>query len=313
MPQDIKAHVRYPEDLFEVQRGMLEQYHVDDPVTFYNVRDKWTVPTDPYGGGANQPPFYVLANPPASSSNTPQFQLTTPMKVNNRQNLAAYVSVDSDPGPNYGKMTVLKLPTTSVVQGPEQIANVFSTTTVISKDISLLSQGGSTVIHGNLLTLPIGNSFLYIEPLYVQGTAGSASYPTLQRVLAVYGDQVGYAADLTGALDNLSHGPTGVSVASGTTTQAPSPSPSPSSPSSSTPASPKPSSTPSSPPGDAQAILTQLNNAFEQLQAAYKTGDLAKIGAAQADVQRLTQEYLNLINKSTPPDKSPSPSPTPTR
>jgi uncharacterized protein len=311
MPQDIQAHVRYPEDLFEVQRGILEQYHVDDPVTFYNVRDKWTVPTDPYGGGANQPPFYVLANPPASTSNAPEFQLTSPMKVNNRQNLAAYVSVDSDPGPSYGKMTVVKLPTTSVVQGPEQIANVFSTTTVISKDISLLSQGGSTVIHGNLLTLPIGNSFLYIEPLYVQGTAGSASYPTLQRVLAVYGDKIGYAADLAGALDNLSHGPTGVSVASGATTQGPSPSASPSSPSSSPPTSPKPSSTPSSStPPNAQAILTQLNDAFGRLQAAYKSGDLARIGQAQAEVQRLTQKYLDLINKSTSPGASPSPTAT---
>jgi uncharacterized membrane protein (UPF0182 family) len=136
----------------------------------------------------------------------------------------------------------------------------------------------------------------------------------LQRGLAVYGDKIGYAADLAGALDNLSHGPTGVSVASGATTQGPSPSASPSSPSSTTPTSPtspKPSSTPSSStPPNAQAILTQLNTAFERLQDAYKSGDLAKIGQAQAEVQRLTQQYLNLINKSTSPGTSPSPTPT---
>jgi uncharacterized protein len=310
MPLEILPHIRYPEDLFEVQRAILEQYHVDDPVTFYNVRDKWTVPLDPAGGGSDQPPYYVLADPPTGTANTPQFQLTTPMKVNNSQNLAAYISVDCDPGTNYGKLTVLKLPTKSVIQGPEQISNIFNTTAVISKDITQLSGAGSTVIHGNLLTVPIGDSFLYVEPLYVQGTSGTG-YPILQRVLVVYGDKVGYATDLAGALNNLSHGPPGVSIniPGQTATQPTSPPPSSSStPPPSSSAKPPPSSTPG--PANAQAILTQLNAAFEQLQAAYKTGDLAKIGAAQANVQRLTQEYLNLINKSTPPGKTPSPTPT---
>ncbi len=303
IPHDVLAHVRYPEDLFEVQRAILEQYHVDDPVTFYNVRDKWTVPLDPAGGGSNQPPYYVLADPPTSSSNTPQFQLTTPMKVNNSQNLAAYISVNSDPD-NYGKMTVLKLPTKSVIQGPEQISNIFNTTAVISKDITQLSGAGSAVIHGNLLTVPIGDSFLYVEPLYVQGTSGTG-YPILQRVLVVYGDKVGYATDLAGALDNLSHGPPGVSINTGQAVS-PSQTPTTTSPSSSSPASTsKPPS--SSTPPNAQAILTQLNAAFERLQAAYKSGDLAKIGQAQAEVQRLTQQYLTLLSTS------PSPSPSGTR
>ena len=312
MPADILPHIRYPEDLFEVQRAILEQYHVDDPVTFYNVRDKWTVPLDPAGGGSNQPPYYVLADPPTGTSNTPQFQLTTPMKVNNSQNLAAYISVDCDPA-NYGKITVLKLPTKSVIQGPEQISNIFNTTAVISKDITQLSGAGSTVIHGNLLTVPIGNSFLYVEPLYVQGTTGTG-YPILQRVLVVYGDKVGYATGLGGALNNLSNGlPPGASINVPGQTSQPSSSPPPSS-SAPPPSSAKPpsSSTPPAPPpaNNAQAILTQLNTAFERLQAAYKTGDLAKIGQAQAEVQRLTQEYINLISKSSSSSKPPSPTPT---
>jgi uncharacterized membrane protein (UPF0182 family) len=308
MPKDILPHIRYPEDLFEVQRAILEQYHVDDPVTFYNVRDKWTVPLDPAGGGSNQPPYYVLADPPTGSSNTAQFQLTTPMKVNNSQNLAAYISVDSDPT-NYGKITVLRLPTKSVIQGPEQISNIFNTTAVISKDITQLSGAGSTVIHGNLLTVPIGDSFLYVEPLYVQGTSGTG-YPILQRVLVVYGDKVGYATDLQGALQNLSNGqPAGASInIPGQTSSSPPPSASSSTPPPSSSGKPPPSSTPA--PANAQAILTQLNAAFERLQAAYKSGDLAAIGKEQANVQRLTQEYLNLINKSTSPAKSPSPTPT---
>jgi uncharacterized membrane protein (UPF0182 family) len=233
------------------------------------------------------------------------------MKVNNRQNLASYISVDSDPGPNYGKMTVLKLPTTSVVQGPEQISNIFSTTAAISKDISLLSTGGSAVIHGNLLTLPIGNSFLYIEPLYVSSQSATG-YPILQRVLAVYGTRVGYAADLAGALDNLSHGPTGVSLPGAGTTTTPPPSTSPSPTNSSTP----PSSTATSPPAtggpsNAQAVLRDLNAAFLRLQDAYKTGDFAQIGAAQAEVQRLTQQYISLLGSaSSTPSRSPTPSAT---
>ncbi len=310
MPDDVREHVRYPEDLFEVQRGMLEQYHVDNPVTFYNVRDKWTVPTDPYASGVNQPPFYVLANAPAQSGSTAQFQLTSPMKVNNRQNLAAFISVDSDPGPNYGKMTVLKLPQTSVVQGPEQISNIFSTTAVISKDISLLSTGGSAVIHGNLLTLPIGDSFLYIEPLYVSSQSATG-YPILQRVLAVYGNKVGYAEDLAGALDNLSHGPPGATLPGAGTSPTPSTSPSPSS----SPAPPPSSSSAAPPsstaPANAQAVLRELNQAFVRLQDAYKTGDFAQIGTAQAEVQRLTEQYLGLLGSASPnPSRSPSPSST---
>ncbi len=308
MPADVLAHVRYPEDLFEVQRGLLEQYHVDDPVTFYNVRDKWTVPTDPYAAGVNQPPFYVMANPPSGGGTAAQFQLTSPMKVNNRQNLAAFISVDSDAGPNYGKMTVLKLPTTSVVQGPEQISNIFSTTAVISKDISLLGSGGSNVIHGNLLTLPIGNSFLYIEPLYVSSQSATG-YPILQRVLAVYGGKIGYDATLAGALDNLSHGPPGVNLNPNGTSSPTTPTPS------TTPTTPAPNSSTKPPPSssgsaNAQAVLQQLNTAFVRLQDAYKTGDFAKIGAAQAEVQRLTEQYLGMINTSSAPT---SPKPTATR
>ena len=301
MPADVQQHVRYPQDLFEVQRGILEQYHVDDPVQFYNVRDKWTVPLDPAGGGANQPPYYVLADPPTGSGKA-QFQLTSPMKVNNSQNLASYISVDSDPGPTYGKMTVLKLPTKSVIQGPEQISNIFNTTAVISKDITQLSGAGSAVIHGNLLTVPIADSFLYVEPLYVQGTSGSGSYPTLQRVLVVYGDKVGYATNLADALDNLSHGPPGVSISTGQTVN---PTPTPSQSGTSPPSTSSTAKPPSNaPPNNAQAVLTQLNAAFNTLQNAYKSGDFKAIGDAQAEVQRLTQQYLTLLSSSPTPKPS---------
>ncbi|MEO7260335.1 MAG: UPF0182 family protein, partial [Jatrophihabitantaceae bacterium] len=289
IPGAVLAHVRYPQDLFEVQRKALEQYHVNDARQFYNVADKWTVSNDPYLNTAAQPPYYVLASAPGSNGGRPQFQLTTPMKVNNSTNLAAFITVNSDPGPNYGKMTVLKVPSSTVIQGPEQLANTFSSNATISKDISLLDSGGSQVIHGNLLTLPIGDSFLYVEPLYVQAS-GSTGYPILQRVLVAYGDKIGYAGNLADALRNLNQGTVGASLLDGggnsggnqTTTPAPSTSP----PATSAP----PPSEPTSPPvtGSQAQTLQQLNAALTRLQAAYRSGDFAAIGQAQADVQRLT-------------------------
>ena len=301
--KDLLAHIRYPQDLFEVQRSLLEQYHVDDPVQFYNVADKWTVPNDPNlaNGTAAQPPYYVLASPPGGTGGA-EFQLTSPMKVNNSTNLAAYISVDSDSGPNYGKMTVLKVPTGTVIQGPEQIAATFNSNAIISPNLSLLDQGGSSVIHGNLLTLPIGNSFLFVEPLYVKASQ-SGAFPTLQRVLVAYGDKIGYDDSLSGALANLSHPPVGSLLGLNSNGQqgtgsgtSPSSSPSPTtSSSSSPPASTSPTSAPpiaptTATPGENQ-ILTEVNTAFAQLQAAYKSGDPAKIGAAQTKFAQLVQAY----------------------
>jgi hypothetical protein len=312
MPTSVQEHVRYPQDLFEVQRKLLEQYHVDSATDFYNVADKWTVPNDPYLDSdvatVAQPPYYVLASAPGTKDGKPKFQLTTPMKVNNSTNLAAYISVDSDPGPTYGKMTVLNVPDSTVIQGPEQIANTFRSNATISQNISLLDSGGSQVIHGNLLTLPIGDSFLYVEPLYVQAS-GSTGYPILQRVMVAYGDKIGYAADLAGALENLSRGPVGVSlinggVGTGSTTPPTTTSPSPTPPASSAP----PSAQPTTPPitGNQAQVLRELNSALNRLQAAYRSGDFAAIGQAQADVQRLTKEAADGLSAT------PSPKPTST-
>ncbi|MDT4939553.1 MAG: uncharacterized protein QOG80_3224 [Pseudonocardiales bacterium] len=297
MPQTIMQHVRYPEDLFDVQRSLLEQYHVDDPVTFYNVRDKWTVPSDPNAPSAgDQPPYYVLAQAPGST--TTQFQLTTPMLVNNSTNLAAYISADSDPD-NYGHITILKVTNASAIQGPEQIANDFKTETHISKDISLLNQGQSAIIHGNLLTLPVGGTFLYVEPLYVQ-----SSFPTLRRVLVSYGSQIGYGATLSDALSDLQPGhTTGQTIDSTASNPTPTPTPT-------TPLPPGTGSGTPTPTATSQAaLIAALNKAFSDLQAAYRSGDLQAIGTAQAQVQKLVQQYESTYGTSA----SPTPSPTRTK
>jgi uncharacterized membrane protein (UPF0182 family) len=311
MPQSIVSHVRYPEDLFKVQRATLAQYHVDDPVTFYNVGDKWTVPKDPTDPSANQPPYYVLASPANGSTDNPVFQLTSPMNVNNSTYLAAYLSVNNDPGPDYGKITVLRLPRgSSAVQGPEQIYNVITGNATITQNLSLFNApgGGSNVLHGNLLTLPLGGSFLYVEPLYTQTSNGSGgTYPILVRVIVVYGDKVGYGATLADALTDFQVGHhtgqtlnlgSGASPTPGTGTSTTTPPPTGSSSSSSAPAVSQ------------QVLLQQLNSAFAELQAANKSGDFTAIGAAQAKVFKLLDEYLT---KYGPVPSGSSGSATPTK
>jgi uncharacterized membrane protein (UPF0182 family) len=313
MPTSLQAHVRYPQDLFEVQRSLIGTYHVDDPVQFYNVTDKWTVPTDPTDASSNQPPYYVLASPASGTSTAAQFQLTSPMKVNNRPYLAAYVSADSDPGANYGKLTVLKLPTNSQIKGPEQISNIFNTNGVITKDLSLFNTQGSQIVHGNLLTLPIGNTFLYVEPLYIQGTSGNGTFPTLQRVLVVYGDKIGYATNLSGAIKNLDEGVVGQSINLGSTNSGSSP------PVVTTPPTSSSPPTTSAPPGtgstDVNSILTQLDTALSDLQKAYQSGDFKAIGDDQAKVLQLTQQYMAARSgSSTTPGKTTTPAkPSPTK
>jgi uncharacterized membrane protein (UPF0182 family) len=310
MPTTILQHVRYPQDLFDVQRSLLEQYHVDDPTAFYNVADKWTVPTDPFKNAGDQPPYYVLANAADGSSNAPQFQLTTPMTVNNSPNLAAYISANSDNGSKYGQLTVLVVPNKTAIEGPAQVANVFKTQSQISEDITLLDTGQSSIIHGNLLTLPLGDSFLYVEPLYVQST-----FPTLQRVLVTYGNKIGYGATLADALSDLQpgHFPGQTLKQLGSTTNGPTPTPTSSSPTPTPTTTPTPSTSASGPPpppvtvpATQQQLLASVNKAFSDLQSAYRSGDLAAIGQAQTNLQRLVQQYESKYG-------SPTPSPTPTK
>ena len=166
----LMAHVRYPEDLFKVQRTLLGTYHVDNPQTFYNVR-----PTSGRSDGrpesrcgANQPPYYVVAAAARKHDRRqPQFQLTTPMIVNSNPIWPRYISVDSDPA-NYGRISVLQLTQGSAQgRGPEQVYNTITTDNTVRRDSLFDTSGnGGQVVHGNLLTLPLGESFLYVEPLY---------------------------------------------------------------------------------------------------------------------------------------------------
>jgi uncharacterized protein len=208
---ELRAHFRYPEDLFEVQRGLLAKYHVDEPREFFTTNAFWSVPSDPTNdANPTQPPFYVLVGDQQTTK--PSFRLATAMVGYNREFLSAYISARSDPD-HYGKLTVLQLPTDTLTQGPQQIQNSMISDTRVASERTLLER--SNRIHwGNLLTLPIADGgVLYVEPLYTEriSTAPhSSTFPQLSRVLvsvreprAGGGVRVGYAPTLAEALDQV--------------------------------------------------------------------------------------------------------------
>lgn len=220
IPKDLMSHIRYPEDMFRVQREILSAYHVKTAAAFYGGQDFWRVPRDPSTFGANagaQPPYYLTLQMPGDKK--PEFALTTPfVPRGGRENLSAFAVVNSDAGPNYGKIKVLQLPRSTNIAGPSQVASNFEAKPEVANSLSLLRRGGSDVVLGNLLTLPVGGGLLYVQPVYVRATANSAAYPLLQKVLVSFGDQIGYGDTLKGALDQVFGGNSGTTSASGGTT-----------------------------------------------------------------------------------------------
>ena len=216
IPAALMAHLRYPEDIFKVQRDILSAYHVTNATAFYGGQDFWRVPKDPstFGGNtANQPPYYSTMELPGAANEA--FMLTTPfVPRGGRENLSAFAAVNSTPGPEYGKITVLQLPRSTNIAGPTQVASNFEAKPEVASTLSLLRQGGSDVVLGNLLTLPVGNGLLYVQPVYVRATANSAAYPLLQKVLVSFGDQIGFDDNLKGALDQVFGGNSGTQTGS---------------------------------------------------------------------------------------------------
>jgi uncharacterized membrane protein (UPF0182 family) len=202
---ELQAHLRYPEDLFKVQRNLLAKYHVNDPVTFFSTSDFWDVPLDPNPTASSfQPPYYIVAKDLATNDNSASFQLTSAMNRFRRDFLAAYISASSDPS-TYGKITVLTIP--GQVNGPKLANNAITTDTAVSQDLGVIGRDNQNRIRwGNLLTLPVAEGgLLYVEPVYASPGASDAasSYPRLIRVAMMYNDRVGYGPTVRDALTEL--------------------------------------------------------------------------------------------------------------
>jgi len=188
MPEDLQAHLRYPQQLFEVQSDTYRAYHMQDARTFYNKEDLWDTPQEVLNqAGQTQTvdPYYVIMQLPGESHE--EFVLIRPFTPANKPNALAFFGGRSD-GPNRGKAIVYTFPKSKQVFGPIQIEARIDQTPAISSQFSLWNQSGSQVVRGNLLMIPIAGSYLYVEPIYLQGT--SSQLPELQRVIVVNGDQV---------------------------------------------------------------------------------------------------------------------------
>ena len=296
---DLMSHLRYPEDLFKVQRNLLATYHVSDASEYYSGQDFWRNPQDPITDSLTQPPYYLTLQMPEQES--PVFSLTStfvPGGNTDREVLTGFLAVDAEPGneagvrrEGYGQLRLLELPRNSTVPGPGQVQNNFDASPEVSQNLNLLRQGSSTVVSGNLLTLPVGGGLLYVQPVYVQSTQGTR-FPLLQRVLVSFGEEIGFAETLDEALDQVFGGDSGVdgvtpgedaeevpdAPVDGEDGAEPAPTPTP------TPSASATDGT-TTPAGDARsrldAALADASQALQDGQAALADSDFAAYGAAQ--------------------------------
>ncbi|HVD00344.1 MAG TPA: UPF0182 family protein [Candidatus Dormibacteraeota bacterium] len=201
MPAGLRQHIRYPEDLFNIQVSVYRTYHMTDPQVFYNREDVWATPDESTGPGASAPlqPYYVLMRLPNQTK--AEYLLIQPFTPNNRQNMISWLAARND-APNYGQLVLYQLPKDTNIYGPAQIGNRIQENTAISSQFTLWNQSGSQVQQGNLLVVPVGGTFLYFEPVYLRATS-SSSLPEFKKVILADTQNVVWDDTLEGALAQL--------------------------------------------------------------------------------------------------------------
>jgi uncharacterized membrane protein (UPF0182 family) len=291
IPEALLAHMRYPEDMFKVQRNMLAEYHVTEPQSFYGGTDRWKVPEDPANPNQSQPPYRLSVKTP-TGGDEPVFSLTSVYVPQERQNLASFISVDSEASDeDYGKIRILRLPGNTQIQGPSQIANTFAADEAIQQAL-LPFRNNSKVLYGNLLTLPVGDGLLYVQPVYTLRETGEASYPVLRYVLASFGKEAGYGPTLASALDNV----LGVTDGDDSFVDPTDPA---------EPGTPDPDtggnggSQPGT-SGDVESLLEQAEDKFTEAEAALQDGDLQGYADAQEEARDLVAQALEAAGAQAP-------------
>jgi uncharacterized membrane protein (UPF0182 family) len=289
MSGELLSHVRYPADLFKVQRALLGSYHVDEAGAFYSQQDAWMTPNDPVGGqgvGTLQPPYYLTMQVPGTES--PEFSIYStfiPRSTgeSSRNVLTGYLVANANAGSEdgkksgeYGRLTLLTLPKSTIVPGPGQVQNNFNADSEVSKLLNILRQGSTRVLNGNLLTLPVGGGLLYVQPVYIQST-GETSFPLLQKILVAFGDQIAFEDTLDQALTSL-FGSSGIN---------PTPTPTdpdaePTNPGTDVPVSP-----------NLELALQQALEALKEKEAAMAAGDWTAFGKAEEKLKRAIQAALD--------------------
>ncbi|MGH9338613.1 MAG: UPF0182 family protein [Acidobacteriota bacterium] len=198
MPEGLRDNIRYPEDIFNIQRDIFRTYHMQDPTVFYNREDVWEIPTEVYRGNEQIMDSYYLVMSLPKMPAREEFVLLIPYTPRDKNNMIAWLAARSD-GENYGRLVLYQFPKQELIYGPMQVEARIDQDPRISQLITLWSQEGSRVIRGNLLVIPIENSLLYVEPLYLQ--AERSEIPELTRIIVVYQNRVAIGETLQEALD----------------------------------------------------------------------------------------------------------------
>ena len=283
---DLLAHFRYPENLFQIQAFEYTNYHVTDPNVFYGKQDFWALPIDPTIAGSDQArmrPYYVLMRLPGEAEET--FVLILPFTPLDRQNMVAWLAAKSDPGPEYGDIVSFEFPSGVNVDGPTQVFSRINQDARFSAERTLLGQGGSSIVFGDFLVIPLQDSLLYVQPVYVESNQPNA-IPELKRVVVANGTKIGIGSSLRAALtDSL-----GDVVPPEDGEQPP-------------------------PQGSVeqqiQALLDQAAQHFVAADAALRAGDLATYQSEITAAQDATTQAQELIAGLLGVQPSPSPSPSP--
>ncbi|WP_308222555.1 UPF0182 family protein [Kitasatospora sp. A2-31] len=314
IPDTLMPHLRYPQDMFKVQRDLLAEYHMTDAGGFFNGTDIWQVPADPTTNTNEvQPPYYLTVRMPDAKAAS--FSLTTSFTPSGRDNLAAFMSVSADPGPDYGKIRIAKMETDSRALGAKQVQAKFNSDPLVANQLTLLKTGtDSDIEYGNLLTLPVGGGLLNVEPVYLIGR--SAKVPVLKKVLATYGNENAVVA----VEDNLEKAL--AKVLGGAVTGAPV---TPTAPGTTTPTTPTTPGTPTTPttptPGipvtpELQKAIADVLKAQNDADNAAKAGDWVALGQAQkaqseaARALAAAQQKAGLAPSATPSAATPSGTPS---
>ncbi len=206
MPTDLRAHIRYPEDLFSIQARKYATYHMTDPQVFYNKEDLWTIPRRAVEGRErDMEPYYTIMRLPGEQRE--EFILLTVFNPSRRDNMIAWLAARSDP-PHYGRLIAYAFPKQKLVYGPRQIDARIDQDAAISQQLTLWSQRGSTIIRGSLLAIPIEQSLIYVQPLYL-AAAEQGGLPELRRVIVVYGNHIAMEPTLEASLARIFGGRAG--------------------------------------------------------------------------------------------------------
>jgi uncharacterized protein len=277
MPPSLRAHIRYPQDFFSIQAAKYAVYHMTDPGVFYSKEDLWRV-AGRMVSGESQPmnPYYAIMKLPEAGKSE-EFILMVPFTPARKNNMIAWMAARCD-GAEYGKVLVFAFPKEKLIYGPEQIQSRINQNTSISQQLTLWDQGGSRVIRGTLLVIPVQNAVLYVEPLYL-ASEGRGSLPELERVIVAYSDHVVMEASLGDALNVIFGSGAGASAESTRPAG---------------PAATAPSAPAKSVSTRTQSLIQQANQHYERAQQALRQGDWSSYGR---EIQRLGQILKQMTGK----------------